>query len=375
MFDPISAAIGAVGSLIGGSQQADAATSAAQTQANSANQANQLQYQMFQEQQALMQPWVQSGQQNLARLNYAMYGQLPQANALMSPSAGGPTTTPGTPGQTPAQTTPGGTISARFTEGMVDLPAFLSAQQLGDLGPTDRRAYYAAGGQMLQPGATAPSARTMGSAAQPGAATQTGGMTAEQMGVQGGSLNPDWRFSTQDWQNSPEYAVYNNARDAALTRSQDALMAQGAASGMYGSGTMANQLSQNMGQLYAQYDPLSLQTAQQNAVAARQNQYQMMTGMASPTGAQQVGQWAGNYANNVGQNMIGAGNAQAAGQVGAANAWGNALTSGVNQVSNAYGQYQGQQNFNQWMNQNPYQYQQPTQNQNWMQGMMSDFGG
>ena len=126
-------------------------------------------------------------------------------------------------------------------------------------------------------------------------------------------------------------------------------MAQGAASGMYGSGTMANALAQNMGQLYAQYDPLSLQTAQQNAVAARQNQYNQMTGMSSPTGAQQVGQWAGQYGQNAGQNMIAAGNAQAAGQVGSANAWGNAMTSGVNQVANAYGRYQGQQNFNQML--------------------------
>jgi len=168
-----------------------------------------------------------------------------------------------------------------------------------------------------------------------------------QMGVAPGGLNPDWRFSTEDWKNSPEYSVYAGARDAALTRSQDALMAQGAASGMYGSGTMANQLSQNMGQLYAQYDPLSLATAQQNAIGARQNEYNMLVGMSSPTGAQQVAQYAGQYGQNAGQNIINSGNAQAAGQVGAANAWGNAITSGTNQIANAYGQYQGQQNFNQ----------------------------
>ena len=272
------AALGTLGSVYSGSMQAGAAKDAAQMQANSANQANQLQYQMFQEQQKLMQPWVTSGQQNLERLNYAMYGQAPQSPGDRVIPA---------PGPRPAET-------------------------------------------RMAPDSLA------------------GGLTANQMGVQAGGLNPDWRFSTEDWKNSPEYEVYNNARDAALTRSQDALMAQGAASGMYGSGTMANQLSQNMGQLYAQYDPLSLQTAQQNAVAARQNQYNQMVGMASPTGAQQVGQWAQNYGQIAGANMIGAGNAQAAGQVGSANAWGNALTSGTNQLSNAYGQYQGQQNFNQW---------------------------
>ena len=77
--------------------------------------------------------------------------------------------------------------------------------------------------------------------------------------------------------------------------------------------------------------------------------------------------FAGQYGQQAGQNMIGAGNALAAGQVGSANAWGNAITSGTNQIANAYGQYQGQQNFNQMMQmygQNPYgqaqQWQVPT---------------
>jgi hypothetical protein len=300
-------------SVVSGIVNADATEDAAQTQADASGAANQLQYQMFQEQQALMQPWVQSGQQNLDRLNYAMYGQVPQSRDRAIPA----------PGQRPLDAV--GAVATRFG------------------GPFGRIV-----GNTLRP-LGVPEREMVGG--------DRSGLTANQMGVQAGGLNPDWRFSTEDWQNSPEYAVYNNARDAALTRSQDALMAQGAASGMYGSGTMANQLSQNMGQLYAQYDPLSLQTAQQNAVAARQNQYNQMVGMASPTGAQQVGQWAGNYAQNAGQNIIGAGNAQAAGQVGSANAWGNAMSSGVNQLSNAYGQYRGQQNFNRWMDQGQYGYQ------------------
>jgi hypothetical protein len=243
------AAAGLVGAIGGAYIASEGTEDAANIQAGSANQANQLGYQMFQEQKALMQPWVQSGQENLGRLNTAM---------------------------------------------------------------------------------------------QPG-----------------GNLDPNYRFSTQDWQNSPEYAVYAGARDAATKRSQEALMAQGAASGMYGSGTMANQLAQNMGQLYAQYDPQSLQAAQQSVLGQRNTGYNMLAGMSSPQGAQQVAGFAGQYGQQAGQNMIGAGNAQAAGQVGAANAWSNALTSGTNQIANAYGQYQGQQNFNQLMNlyqQNPYQY-------------------
>jgi hypothetical protein len=57
-------AIGA-SSLLG----ANAAKSAANTQANAQNQANQLQYQMFQQQQALQEPWRQTGINALAKLN------------------------------------------------------------------------------------------------------------------------------------------------------------------------------------------------------------------------------------------------------------------------------------------------------------------
>ena len=89
MSGVITAVAGAtlVGGIISGSMQADASEDAANIQAGASNQANQLQYQMFQEQQQLMQPWVQSGQQNLARLNYAMYGQPPSANQMQTTGA------------------------------------------------------------------------------------------------------------------------------------------------------------------------------------------------------------------------------------------------------------------------------------------------
>jgi hypothetical protein len=48
---------------------ANAAKSAANTQANAQNQANQLQYKMWQEQQALQEPWRQTGINALAKLN------------------------------------------------------------------------------------------------------------------------------------------------------------------------------------------------------------------------------------------------------------------------------------------------------------------
>jgi hypothetical protein len=296
------AGAGLIGAIGGAMITGDAAEDAANTQANSANQ------------QALMQPWVDSGQGNLSRLNYAMYGQMPSAEQmLLDPN------------------------SAEYKNYLTAHPELTAGTRfIGEDGTSTTR-----------PGSTSP---TLYRNPLTGGISTTAPNLSGQMGVEGGGLNPDWRFSTEDWKNSPEYEVYAGARDAALQRSQDALMAQGAASGMYGSGTMANQLTQNMGQLYASYDPASLAAAQASAIGQRQNEYNMLAGMSSPSGAQQVGQWAGQYGQLAGQNIVGAGNAQAAGQMGQANAWGNALTSGANQISNAYGQYQGQQNMNQLLN-------------------------
>lgn len=287
-------------SVISGILQSNATESAAETQAGASDQANQLQYQMFQEQQKLMQPWVQSGQGNLARLNYAMYGQVPSAQSMI-------------------------------------------------LDPNSRayKNYMAANQPNTQVGGT-PSASlpTLYQNPLTGEILTTPPNVANQMGVQGGGLNPDYRYSFQDWQNSPEYAVYAGARDTAIRRGQENLLAQNAASGMYGSGNMADQLQQNVSDQYAKYDPMSFQAAKESALGQRQNEFNQLAGLSTPNGAQQVAGFAGQYGQQAGQNMIGAGNALAAGQVGSANAWGNAITSGVNQAANAYGNYQGQQNMN-----------------------------
>ena len=307
------AGAGLVGSLASGWMQSNAAEDAANTQAGASNQANQLQYQMFQQQQAGLQPWVQSGESNLARLNYAMYGQAPSAQSMiLDPN------------------------SAAYKNYLTANPSLVPTSTYGFL-------------DMLA-GRTAPSASTAPTLYQNPLtgeiSTTAPNIGANQMGVQGGGLNPDYRYSTQDWQNSPEYAVYAGARDTAIKRGQENLLAQNAASGMYGSGNMANQLQQNVSDQYAMYDPASFSAAQASALGQRQNEYNQLVGLSNPNAAQQVAQYAGQYGQNAAQNIVGAGNALANGQMGQANAWGNALTSGVNQVSNAYGNYQGQQNMN-----------------------------
>ena len=71
------------------------------------------------------------------------------------------------------------------------------------------------------------------------------------------------------------------------------------------------------------------------------NQYNRLAGVAGTgqTAVNQLGQAGQNLAQNVGNNLMGAGNARASGYVGSA----NALSSGL---ANAYGNYQGNQILN-----------------------------
>lgn len=79
----IPAAI-AGGSIISGILGSNAATSAANTQANAANNATQVQQNMFNTEQANIQPWLQSGNLSLAQLN----NFLGQGSTTGTPSSG-----------------------------------------------------------------------------------------------------------------------------------------------------------------------------------------------------------------------------------------------------------------------------------------------
>jgi hypothetical protein len=295
MFDPVGATIGAVGlggSLVGGYMAKRGADKAANTAAAASDRANELQYDIWREQQALLSPWAQSGNAGLTRLNYAMYGQTPTADSMMLDP-----------------------YSAEYQN-------YFEAHPNSEAQTLYRNPIT---GEISE---TAP------------------GFNTGQMGVEGGSLDPSWRFGMQDWYDSPEYQVYNQARDVSIRQGQDAVNAQSAARGMFGSGTWANSLAGNISDQYAKYNPASLAAARGATEAARAQQYNMMVGMASPTGAQQVANYAGQYGANAGNLMQAAGNAQAQGQQAGTNAMVSGFGSGVNQIANAYGNYQGQQNFN-----------------------------
>lgn len=111
MFDPITAAIGIGGasSIVGGLFQSDATKDAAETAANASRDASSLQYKMFQEQQAAMEPWRASGINALNRLNALMglpeYVDRESGAARFIPESGPPSV---------ARTmmSPGGTVTA-----------------------------------------------------------------------------------------------------------------------------------------------------------------------------------------------------------------------------------------------------------------------
>lgn len=141
------------------------------------------------------------------------------------------------------------------------------------------------------------------------------------------------QFTAADYQNSPGYAYQ-------LQQGSQAIADQASALGGVNSGKTLTAL-QTQGTNLANQNFGQAQQAYQNW----QNQvYGMYSGIAN-TGANAAGQMAGIGAQtgqNIGGNIIGAGNAQAAGQVGAANAYGNSLSSLGN--LGLYAQMQGNNN-------------------------------
>jgi hypothetical protein len=152
------------------------------------------------------------------------------------------------------------------------------------------------------------------------------------------------QFGMQDFQNSPAYQSMMGANQLLMQNAP----AQYAASGMLGSGNMQSGL-QN--------------AAQQNAMTSEGNSYQQwlgqqqlgMNALQSTAGLSQsqglgmagIGQ---NTAYNMGQNIVGAGNALAAGQLGQSNAWSNGIgnigSGGLNAFNQAMNYYNQQNSMN-----------------------------
>lgn len=148
------------------------------------------------------------------------------------------------------------------------------------------------------------------------------------------------KYSYSDYLNSPEYQNTLASTD----RARNSMLAQGSASGMYGSGTMANQLQSNAAYLAQQ----GYQQGLSNEMSQRNNIFNMLNS-GSNTGLQAAGQQnlAGSTAaGQVGQtyNNLATGLSNALTNEG--NAWGNMYNSlgnlGMN-LASQYSQYsQGQ---------------------------------
>jgi hypothetical protein len=79
----------------------------------------------------------------------------------------------------------------------------------------------------------------------------------------------------------------------------------------------------------------------QSRQGLQQQQYNRLAGLANvgQQANQYLGELGGSYAQNVGNILQSRGATLAAGQIGASNAWGNALNTGVNTVGNLAGMY------------------------------------
>jgi hypothetical protein len=153
-------------------------------------------------------------------------------------------------------------------------------------------------------------------------AQQAAQQAAQQSGTFGSLLKP---FSQADLDKDP---IYQNTINFALEQGTQGINRQAAATGSQLSGATLKALSRFGANTAATYgnDAFNRDQAQDSGI------YNRLAGV-SGAGQQAVNQVTSagqNYANNVGNNLIGAGNARGASAIAGANSFNNALGSAVN---------------------------------------------
>lgn len=286
--------IPAAASLIGGALGSSASKSAANTQAAATDRATQAQRDMFERQVQLQEPWRQQGTQALNRLAYL---------AGVNSNPGGGTGTE-TIEQIRARLAP------QYTTGGGGSPQMLWISTDNDGG-----GYYQApagsGGSVNE--------AALNDAVNAELARQQAGVNQRAAGdPQFGSLTRD--FTMADYQADPGYAFR-------LEQGNKALSAAARANGTFGSGRyLKDAMAYNQGQASQEFNN-SFNRFNINR-GAKLNTLQSLAGIGQ-TATNQTAGAAGAFGQQLGSNIMGAGNAQAAGQVGSANAWANALGQGV----------------------------------------------
>ena len=340
----IVAGVGAAGSIGGAVIGANAAGNAASTQANAADRAAQLQYQAsqnalgFQEQQyaqnqANLQPWLQSGAGGLANLDYLL-GVSPGGGFSQQPGGG----------QTPATgQAPGAALAGANPGGPAQLPG---ARPMSNLQPANFRT---AGGSVPAngpPGPTVPvsgaGGASPGGTALPPASGPTGTVNPA-LGGFGSLMQPyQGQFTAPNAlteQNDPGYQARLQLGQLAMDKSAAArgslltggtAQAENQAAQDYASneyGNVYNRAFNTYAQGYNQYE--QGQANQYNRLASLAGVGQQTAGQLGYLGNQSAQDISGNLlgtAAAMGQQYNNAAAANASGYVGAANAYGGALS-------------------------------------------------
>ena len=316
----IGAAISGVAGLIGASNSSDAATSAANTQADAAKQASQLQYQLGQQSLGLQQSVYNQGTQNFAPYLNAGNSAL---NTYLQMLGLGPVNP--NPQSTPVQV-PGlpGSPSATPTTA----PAAAPAAPPVDSGALMRQSGFNNGagggfGQFTTPAAPATASTALAPAAgggkmQPQAfsASPSGALVP---GATPGSIGAGTFDFSKYLESLPGYQFQKQQGEASLNN----LISSGQVAPGGNAAEGAIQFGQGLGSSYFDkwMSQLAGLTSSGQSAAGQQ-------GSLGNTLASTASTTMGNLGTQIGSNTIGAGNAQAAGQVGSANAW----TSLLNQI-------------------------------------------
>lgn len=311
--------------VVGGAISANAAGDAADTQAQSARDATAAQERMFNKQIELQEPWRQGGGLGL---NALLYGMGLSQNGTFSPTPAG--SAPAQPGvSAPAVAQPVAqqglsldTIRQLFDAGMLEpTGAGQPFNNLASGGSVDARLVaqavqgFSDSGRYpdVVPPAAASTNPLASAVSQPAATT-----TSPPPGLgYGALLRP---FGMSDFQADPGYQFRQQEGEKGLQRAR-------AASGGLGSGAfLKDAMRFNQGLATDEYG--------RSFDRYRLNQGDTFNRLASlagigQTATNQTSAAAGNFGSQIGSNIIGAGNARAAGQVGSANAWNNAISQGT----------------------------------------------
>lgn len=313
------------GSIIAGSMSANAAGSAADTQAASADRATEEQRRQYDLNRSDLQPFMKTGVAGNARLAYLLG---------LSPSAGGAT---GVGGSTaaPDRQTLRNQLIGQFTSTPTSTPA---QPRFGGMTDSNAEQMFSSAG---------PQASTVDEAGLNAAVQaeldkqQASSASADQASAAAASSDPAYgsllkKFSTDDLNADP---VYQSGLKFGLDQGTGGVNARAIQGGGYDSGATLKALTR-----YAtDYGSTKANESFNRYNIANDSTYNKLAGVSGSgqTATNQAVASGTNIANNIGGLMTDSGNARAAGIVGGANAWGGAL-SGVSQAANNYSN-------NQWL--------------------------